>query len=141
MPRRPAAVLALAVLAASGAAAAPASAAPRVLRGSYETGVTVPDPTTGGLPHDTCDGLPTSRSQRRLALPSAGVLTVTLTATGDWGLAVRDPRGRTLRRADSAVSAPERLVLRRRGRGTVVLEACNFAGAPTARVSYVFRSR
>ncbi|MCW2607626.1 MAG: hypothetical protein JWO60_2319, partial [Frankiales bacterium] len=62
-------------------------------------------------------------------------------ATGDWGLVVRDADGRALGRADATVSGPERLVVRLRRRATVVLEACNFAGEPTARVSYAFPLR
>lgn len=115
-----------------------AHAAPRVTKGGYTTGSTLPDPTTGGAPHDACEGLPSARSRHALPLPGAGVLRLVLTSTGDWGLAVRDARGRTLGRADSEVTEPERLALRVRAAGTLLVDACNFAGTPTARVTWTF---
>ncbi len=115
-----------------------AQAAPRVTKGAWTTTATVPDPTTGGAPSDTCEGLASARYRRALALPGPGVLRLTLTSTGDWGLAVRDARGRALGRADSQVSQPERLALRVRAASRVLVDACNFAGAPTARVSWTF---
>ena len=119
--------------------AVPAQAAPGPLRGAYTTGVTLPDPTTGGVPFDTCEGLPTSEHRRTLVLPSKGVLRVTLASTGDWGLVVRDARGRALARSDTALATgTEQAAVRLRGRAKVLLEACTFAGAPTARVSWTF---
>ena len=115
----------------------PAQAAPKPLRGGYTAGPTVPDPTTGGLPFDTCEGLPTAEHRRTLSLPSRGVLRVELASTGDWGLVVRDARGRALARSDTALATgTERATVRLRGPAKVLIEACNFAGAPTAQVSW-----
>ncbi|MCW2607245.1 MAG: hypothetical protein JWO60_1938, partial [Frankiales bacterium] len=95
---------AAALLALLGAGALPADAAARPVTGRYTTGVTLPDPSTGGVRADTCDGLPTSRHRRALVLPSAGTLRIVLTSVGDWGVAVRTPAGRALGRADSALA-------------------------------------
>jgi hypothetical protein len=116
-----------------------AEAAPATVRGAYTTGVTLPDPTTSGAPYETCEGLPTSRHRRAVVLPGPGRLTVSLSSVGDWGLALRDARGRALGRTDAVLlGGTERLALRVRARTRVLVDACNFAGAPTARVSWVF---
>ena len=139
MHRRPALAAALGgVLVA--ALAATAQAAPKPLTGTYTAGPTVPDPTTGGLPFDTCEGLPTAEHRRTLSFPSRGVLRVELASTGDWGLVLRDAGGRALARSDTALATgTERATVRLRARGTVVVESCNFAGGPTAQVSWTFR--
>lgn len=123
---------------------APAVAAPKPkpkpIVVSYTTGPTTPDPTTSGTPNDTCDVVnPTARDRHAFKVPAAGRLQVAMQQTGDWALAVRDKDGATLSKSDGGSPTDvESIDMRFKKAGQISVDACNFLGAPTAKITITF---
>lgn len=137
--------LAVAALLAGGTSGA---AAPREVTGSYTAEAPLPEPLTQTTSRrGLCDpALTAAKHETRFRAPFPGRLTVTLDRfAGDWALGVFDPDGHAYATSDqvvgeAALDLPEQVrVLLRRPGTVVVLRACNLAGGPTGRVSYVFR--
>lgn len=142
--RRTAALTAVALLAV-GASAAPSQAAkkkPKPITKTYTATAPMPDPSNyAGLGYSVCaQNVPQSFHEERFTAPAAGNLKVTLKDyTGDWDLLLEDGGGAELSYSGASdVGAPEEVYLKLKKKEQVVIVACNFAGAPTATVSYTF---
>ena len=132
--------------AAVAAAVLPASAAPKTISGTYTATAPAPDPTpftgqTGGNCRPTLDQ---AKHEQEVALPAAGLWNVELGGyTGDWALAILDPKGTVLADSDNDIStvaemAPEKIKYKIKKAGTYAIRGCNFAGGPTATVKWTF---
>ena len=140
MSRRLALVL-VPALAVTGTAvssvAAPAK--PKPITVTYEVGPLTPDPTPIALGENCAPATPTAIDAREIKIPAAGTLKVDIDFVGDWALGLRDAKGARL--ADSDGGTPETdefMQVKFKKATTATIEACNFAGAPTATVTYTF---
>ena len=138
---RTAAAASLALVVATGALV-PAVAAPpkpKPIKGSYGVGPLTPDPTPIALGEVCAPATPSAIDKRQLKIPAAGTLKVDLDFTGDWALGLRDAKGARLAESDGGTpETDESMQVKFKKATTVTIEACNFAGAPTATVSYLF---
>ena len=140
MRLRTAAVTALVAVAAAGALA-PAGAAPKPkpITKTYEVGPLLPDPTP--ILGDVCTPtIEQARHAEPFKVPAAGRLKVTIEFTGDWALGMRDKKkGTQIASSDgSTPETPESMDVKFKRATEVFIDACNFAGAPTATVTYTF---
>lgn len=137
MHARTAAVVSLALVAAGGALV-PASAAPKPITKTYSVGPLTPDPTPAA--RDICDPVtPTARHTEPFKVPAAGTLKVDIEFQGDWALGLRDAKGARLAESDgSDLLVDESMQAKFKKPTEVLIDACNFAGAPTATVTYTF---
>jgi hypothetical protein len=139
MRTRTAIAIAAALVTAAGAMA-PAVAAPKKapIKGSYTAGPLTPDPTP--IAGNVCEpATPTAIDKHTFKVPAAGVLQVDLEWQGDWALGLRDSAGDRLGESDGGTpDTVESMQVKFKRGETVTIEACNFAGAPTAKVSYTF---
>lgn len=118
-----------------------ASAGPRTVSETYDVTAVPAGPVYYGdtvACGSSAEGV--HKNTRPLKAPFSGWLTIELTGlTGDWDLALTDPKGRAVAWAGSqffAVGDYERLAYyTARGRDLRIV-VCNYAGAPTARVTY-----
>ena len=119
-------------------ALSPALAGPKVVKGSYAVGPLTPDPTP--IAGEICTPtLPSAIDKHPFKVPGAGTLEVTIAMTGDWALGMRDSAGDRIAESDGGTpDTAEAMSVKFKKAETVTIEACNFAGAPTATVSYVF---
>ena len=129
-------VLAVLPVALLGATAATSVAAPKEMKGSFDAAAT-PDPTaTAG---EVCQGLnPSGRFEVPLKIPAAGKLKVDLAFTGDWDLTLETKTGSILAESAAFEAPTETISVKFKKATEVVIVACNFAGGPTAKGSYVF---
>ena len=140
MRLRTAAITSLVAVAAAGTLA-PAVAAPnkKPITKTYTVGPLTPDPTP--IAGDICDPInPNARHSEPFKVPGAGRLKVDIDFTGDWALAMRDAKKDT-RLAESDGGTPETdesMDVKFKKPTEVFIDACNFAGAPTATVTYTF---
>ena len=136
----------LAVTGLLGAAVAPALAAPpKPITGKHDATAPVPDPTpvsgqTGGNCSPT---LAQAKHEAPVNLPSAGTFQVDLKGfQGDWALAVLNSKGQKLGDSDQGtgepLDRPEKVKIKVKAKGKYVIRACNFAGGPTAKVTWIF---
>lgn len=118
--------------------AAPPKPKPKPITESYEVGPLLPDPTP--ILGDVCTPtLPTARDSRDIKIPAAGTLKVDIEFVGDWALGLRDSKGSQIASSDGATpETPESMLVKLKKAQTVTIDACNFAGAPTATVTYTF---
>jgi hypothetical protein len=139
MRLRTAAITSLIAVAAAGTLT-PALAAPakKPITKTYSVGPLTPDPTP--ILGDICDPVsPTARHSEPFKVPAAGRLKVDIKFTGDWALALRDKKGARLAESDGASpETPESMDVKFKKATEVLIDSCNFAGAPTASVTYTF---
>ena len=143
-----AALLAITV-AAVGIAAPNALAAPKAksFSKSYSTTTPTPDPTNfdPNAKYSVCEQtVPGSFFTETVKIPGKGTLHVELTAyTGDYDLLIMDKDKEELGNSgQTAVQGePEIVDLSFKKPTTVYIVNCNWAGAPTAKVSYTFTGK
>ena len=140
MRLRTVAVTSLVAVAAAGTLS-PALAGPakKPITKTYEVGPLTPDPTP--IAGDICDPVtPTARHSEPFKVPAAGRLKVDIEFVGDWALAMRDSKkGTRLAESDGASpETPESMDVKFKRATEVFIDSCNFAGAPTATVTYTF---
>lgn len=128
-------VLAVLPVALLGVTAAGSLAAPKETKGEF-TAAASPDPSSS----DCKGALASARSLVPLKLPAAGKFKVELTGfLGDWDLAVEGKGGAVLGASTGFVDATtETIQIKVKKAMDVTIVACNYAGGPTARGSYVF---
>lgn len=138
MRLRTAAVTALVALAAAGTLA-PAQAAPKPVKTTYQVGPLTPDPTPIALGEICAPVTPSAIDAREYKVPAAGRLKVDIDFVGDWALGLRDAKGKRLAESDGGTpETDESMDVKFKKAGVVVVEACNFAGGPTATVTLTF---
>ena len=131
-------VLAALPVALIGVTAATSLAAPKEMKGSFDAAGS-PDPTATGF--EVCQGLnPASRFEVPLKIPVPGKIKVDLTGfQGDWDLTIEDKTGAILSQSAGFVEATtETVTVKIKKKSEITIVACNFAGGPTAKGSYVF---
>lgn len=138
---RTAAVTSLVAVAAAGtlAPAMAAPAKPKPITKTYTATAPTPDPTP--IAGDVCTpALATARHSEPFKVPAAGRLKVTIEFTGDWALGLRDKKsGSQIASSDGATpETPESMDVKFKRATEVFIDACNFAGGPTATVTYTF---
>ena len=133
---RTALVVSLSAVVAVGALS-PASAAPKPITKTYTASAT-PDPSPAA--GKVCQPVtPSARFTEPFKVPAAGTLAITIKMTGDWALGLRTKSGSTLASSDGgAPQDPESIQMKFKKPAEVLIDACNFAGAPTAEVTYTF---
>ena len=140
MRLRTATVTALVAVAAAGTLA-PAVAAPKPkpITKTYTATAPTPDPTPA-LGDICTPTLETARHSEPFKVPAAGRLKVDIEFTGDWALGLRDSKsGSQIASSDGATpETPESMDVKFKRPGEVFIDACNFAGGPTAVVTYTF---
>ena len=142
MRLRTVAVTSLVAVAAAGSLA-PAVAGPKPkpkpITKTYEVGPLTPDPTP--IAGDICDpATPSARHSEPFKVPAAGRLKVDIDFVGDWALAMRDSKKGT-RLAESDGTSPETdesMDVKFKRATEILIDSCNFAGGPTATVTYTF---
>jgi hypothetical protein len=135
---RTAALTAAAGLALTGAFV-PANAAAKEVKESYEVGPLTPDPTPIALGEICAPTLPSAIDSHPFKVPGPGTLKVDIDFVGDWALGMRDSKGARLAESDGTTpETDESMQVKFKKATDVVIEACNFAGAPTATVDLVF---
>ena len=137
MRLRTAAVAATVAVAAAGTLT-PAVAGPKPITKTYTATAPTPDPTP--IAGDICDPLlPGAKHEEKFTVPAAGVLKVDLVHQIDWALALLDDKGNRLAESDgSDLTAKEAMQVKFKRKTNVIIRACNFAGGPTATVTYTF---
>ncbi len=137
MRLRTVAIASLVAVTAAGAFA-PAVAAPKQIKKTYTAAAPTPDPTP--IARDICDPLlPGAKHEEKFTVPAAGTLKVTMKQDLDWALALLDGKGKRLAESDGpGLTDAESMQVKFKKKTDVVIRACNFAGGPTATVTYVF---
>jgi hypothetical protein len=141
MRLRTVAVTSLVAVAAAGTLT-PALAAPKdkkPITKTYEVGPLLPDPTP--ILGDVCTPtIEQARHAEPFKVPAAGRLKVDIEFVGDWALGLRDAKkGSQIAFSDgSTPETPESMDVKFKRATDVFIDACNFAGAPTATVTYTF---
>lgn len=137
MRLRTAAVTSLMAVAAVGALT-PATAAPKPITKTYTASAT-PDPTASGV-QGTCNPVtPSARHTTPFKVPAAGTLSITIKMDLDWALGLRTKSGSTLAASDGpGPTDAEAIQMKFKKATEVLIDACNFAGGPTAQVTYTF---
>lgn len=130
----------LAVVAAGSLAPAVAGPSkPKPITKTYTATALTPDPTP--IAGDICTpALPTARHSEPFKVPAAGRLKVDIEFTGDWALGLRDAKsGAQLASSDGGSPLDDEVMQVKFKKATeVLIDACNFAGGPTATVTYTF---
>jgi hypothetical protein len=139
------AALVVASLAVAAVAAPPAMAAPKKkkpITKTYAVTAPAPDPTNYAMQgYSVCaQNVPGSFDKQTFQVPAAGSLSVELSGfTGDWDLLLEDSDDSELASGGSSgVSNVESVDVRFKKAQKVSIVACNWAGAPTASVTYTF---
>lgn len=139
MHLRTAAVTSLVAVAAAGTLTpALAGPKPKPITKTYTATAPTPDPTP--IAGDICDPLlPSAKHEEKFTVPAAGTLKVTAKHELDWALALLDGKGSRLAESDgSDPTQQESMQVKFKKKTDVVIRACNFAGRPTAEITYVF---
>ena len=139
---------AAAVVAALAVTAGPAVAKPKPITKSYTATAPVPDPTNASpqSPYTVCPQVvPQSFHTETFKAPAAGKLAVKLTGiVGDWDLLVMNEKKAEAGSSGNGgygtpvATSTEAATIKIKKAGTYYIVACNWAGAPTANVSYTF---
>lgn len=110
---------------------------PKPIKMTYTASAT-PDPTP--IAFEICQPVtPTARHTTPFKVPAAGTLAITIAMTGDWALGLRTKSGSTLASSDGGgPTDAESIQMKFKKATEVLIDACNFAGGPTAQVSYTF---
>ena len=124
---------------------APASAGPKPkpIKKSFDYTDATADPTAsvpGG--YDGCDGSipPFAEKGFQVSLPAKGTLKVKIANTGDWGLDVRDSKGRVLASSDGGTPTDlESVTVKIKAAGKYSIVPCNLGGAPSTTGSYEYK--
>jgi hypothetical protein len=141
------AVLVLAAAVVSATAASPAVAKPKKpISTSYTATAPAPDPTNAASDYTVCaQAVPNSFDKRAFRAPAAGKLAVEVSGIiGDWDLLITDAQGIEVSSSGSGgygtpvAPSVESTKVKIKKAGTYNIIACNWAGAPTATVKYVF---
>jgi len=118
-----------------------AKAKPKPITGTY-TAAATPDPTST----DVAGGafickpkLPGGKDSHAFKVPAAGNLHVEFANMLDWSLAVRDAQGNDLATSDGGTPDVKEMadVFFKKGQA-ITIDACNFSGEPTVKVTYTF---
>jgi hypothetical protein len=131
-------VLAVVPVALIGVTAAGSLAAPKETKGTFDAAAS-PDPTPAA--GEVCQGItPSGRFEVPLKIPVPGKIKVDLTGfQGDWDLTIEDKTGAVLSQSAGFVEATtETVAVKFKKKTEITIVACNFAGGPTAKGSYVF---
>lgn len=130
-------VLAVLPVALIGVTAATSMAAPKEMKGTFSAAGS-PDPSA--TVSEVCQGVsPASRFEVPLKVPAAGKLAVELTGyVGDWDLTLENKSGAILAQSAGFEVPVESFSVKFKKAAEVVIVACNFAGGPTAKGSFVF---
>jgi hypothetical protein len=132
----------------AGLLVSPAMAAkPKPFKKSFTATDTTPDPTASapkeaGGKYDGCDGMIAPFAEKGFTdkLPAKGTLRVLLNNTGDWGLDVRDAKGRVLASSDGDTPEDKEAVTTKiKAAGTYTIVACNLGGSPQATGTYEYK--
>ena len=136
---RTVAITSMVAVAAAGALT-PALAAPKPTTTTYEVGPLTPDPTPIALGEICAPATPTAIHAEPFKVPGAGTLKVDIAFEGDWALGLRDAKkGTRLGESDGGMPLdPEQMTVKFKKATEVLVESCNFAGAPTATVTLTF---
>jgi hypothetical protein len=144
------ALTAAVVVAALAVSAGPAVAKPKPkpITKSYGATAPVPDPTNASpqTPYSVCPQVvPQSFQMDAFKAPAAGKLAVKLTGIiGDWDLLIMNDKKAEVGASGSGgygtpvSTSTEAATIKVKKAGTFYIVACNWAGAPTATVSYTF---
>ncbi len=120
-------------------AVAPSHAGPKQTKKSY-TAAASPDPSAQAL--ETCQGLfPSGQHKEAFTNPVPGRMSISMTGfQGDWDLCVFDKSGEMVASSTGFVEATTETVTFKikKAKQQFTIVAANFAGGPTAQVSYVF---
>ncbi len=114
-------------------------AKPKPIKKTYTATAFPPDPTP--FIGDPCTpNIPGARHSHQFKVPAAGRLKVDIDKfTGDWALGLRDAAGEQIAFSDGATPETDEAMDVKFKKGQMVtIDACNFAGGPTAEVTYVF---
>ena len=128
----------VAVVAAGALSPALAGPTPKPIKKTYTASAT-PDPTPIALSEPCQPAIPSARHSTPFKVPAAGTLAITIKMEGDWALGLRTKSGSTLAASDGPGPTDAEAIQHKFKKATeVLIDACNFAGAPTAAVTYVF---
>ncbi len=121
---------------------------PKPITKTYTATAPVPDPTNaaGQTPYNVCpQTVPNSFHTETFKAPAAGKLAVKVTGIiGDWDLLImNDKKSEAGYSGSGGYGTPvststESATVKVKKAGTFYIVACNWAGAPTATVSYTF---
>ncbi len=145
MRTRTALCASLTLVVAAGALA-PAVAAPpkpKPVSKSYTATAFPPDPSHAAITDGICNTTnPTSQHNEPFTVPFPGVIKIDMKGfQGDWDLAVYSAGTMIAESAQGLtdpLDRPESITLKLKKKGQKIqIRACNFAGGPTANVSYV----
>lgn len=130
-------VLAVLPVALIGVTAATSMAAPKEMKGTFNAAAS-PDPTA--TVSEVCQGVsPAGRFEVPLKVPAAGKLAVELTGyVGDWDLTLESKSGDIMASSAGFEVPVESFSVKFKKAAEVTIVACNFAGGPTAKGSFVF---
>lgn len=132
--------LVLLVGTALAATVTPGLAAPKPI--TQEVPYTDPTPDYSGFAVGTnshCEGLLPREKPYVFKAPAAGRLKVTLSKfSGEWGLDLRDAKGRVLAETDVLGAQTETLTVKLRRAGEIQIAPCNLAGSTGSLISLVF---
>ena len=128
------------VTAVAGTLAAPAVGAPaKPIKESFDYTDATADPTASAPApagtYDGCDGAITPFAEKGfvISLPAKGSLKVKLNNTGDWGLDVRDAKGKVLGSSDGGTPETlEAVTVKIKAAGKYTIVPCNLGGSPIA---------
>jgi len=111
---------------------------------SYTATAPAPDPTnfSPNARYSVCEQtVPGSFHVEKFTAPEPGTLKAELfNYVGEWDFLLTDDKGRELGYSGilDVTGAPERITYKFKKAGTVKIIACNWAGAPSGTVQYVF---
>lgn len=138
MRLRTAAITSLVAVAAAGTfTPALAGPTPKPITKTYTASAT-PDPTP--IAGEVCQPtIPSARHTTPFKVPAAGTLAITIKMDLDWALGLRTKSGSTLASSDGPnPTDAESIQVKFKKAQDVLIDACNFAGGPTAQVTYTF---
>jgi hypothetical protein len=139
-------VLAAAVVTATAASPAMATTKKKPITKTYTATAPAPDPTNAAGGYTVCaQTVPQSFDKQAFNAPAAGKLAVEVDGIiGDWDLLITDAAGNEVSSSGSGgygtpvAPSTESVKVKIKRKGSYNIIACNWAGAPTATVKYVF---
>ena len=149
MRTRTALAASLTVIVAAGALspALAAPAKPKPVSKTYTATAFPPDPSHAAVTSGICNTTnPLSQHNEPFTVPFPGTLVVDMKGfQGDWDLALYSDKGQLVASSAQDLTAdpqsPEKMTVKLKKKGAKLsIRACNFAGGPTATISYVHPS-
>jgi len=112
------------------------------MSGTIQVTDATPDPTGGGIgdpPTGICGGKLPAEKGAPVKFPSAGKIKMELSGfQGDWGLALRDDKGKLIAGDDQNPPATEVVSTKIKKAGTYALQGCNLGGTSLATIKWTF---